>query len=148
MTIYHIGEKVAAEEDNTLVRGRGRYVDDVRLVGEARAYVLRSPHAHARILSIDTAHAAAAPGVLAVLTGADVKKRGLGVLHPMFPRKKRDGSPAYECAAPLLAQDKVRHVGEAVAFVVAETLNQAKDAAELIAVKYDTLPAVVSAEAA
>jgi aerobic carbon-monoxide dehydrogenase large subunit len=147
MSADQIGARLVREEDKSLLRGQGRYVDDVS-VDEARGYVLRSPHAHARLLSVDARRAAAAPGVLVVLIGEDLQARGLGTLHPMFPRKKRDGSPAYVCPASLLAQERVRHVGEAVAFVVAETLDQAKDAAELIDVRYEPLPVIVSAEAA
>ena len=92
--------------------------------------------------------ARAAPGVLAVLTGADLERRGLGTLRPLIPRRKKNGAPAYVCPQPLLAQERVRYVGQPVAFIVAETLNQAKDAAELLAIEYEPLPAVVSAEAA
>ena len=109
---------------------------------------MRSPHAHARIVSIDAERARAAPGVLAVLTGAELERRGLGTLRPLIPRRKRNGTPAYVCPQPLLARERVRYVGQPVAFIVAETLNQAKDAAELLAVEYERLPAVVSAEAA
>src|SRR5207248_7601113 len=113
-----------------------------------RGYVLRSPHAHARIRSIDVAQARAVPGVLAVLTGADLKRRGLGTLRPLVPRRKKNGGPAFVCPQPLLAQDIVRYVGDPVAFIVAETLTQAKDAAELIQVEYEPLPAAITAEAA
>src|SRR6516225_4567615 len=148
MSVQAIGEPVRREEDWRLLRGRGRYVDDVRLPNEARGYVLRSPHARARILSIDTEAAKAAPGVLAVLTGADLKKRGLGTLRPMVPRRKRDGSPAYVCPQPLLAQGEVRYVGDPVAFIAAAGLNEARDAAELIEIEYEPLTPVVTAEAA
>ncbi len=148
MGLYGIGQAVRREEDPRLLKGKGRYVDDFRLPGEVRGFILRSPHAHARITSIDVAAARSAPGVLAVLTGEDVKQRGLGTLRPTMPRKKADGSPAFVTPQPLLAQERVRYVGEPVAFVIAETVNQAKDAAELIEVDYDPLPAVVSAEAA
>ena len=148
MGMFGIGQPVPREEDPRLLKGRGRYVDDVRAPGEVRGHVLRSPHAHARILSIDIGRAKAAPGVLAVLTGEELRERGLGTLMPVIPRKRRDGSPAYVCPQPLLAQDRVRYVGDPVAFIVAETLDQAKDAAELIDVDYDPLPAVVTPEAA
>src|SRR5919206_765465 len=153
MAVQAIGERVRREEDFRLLTGRGRYVDDVPAIGPhgepaARAYVLRSPHAHARILSIDIAPAKAAPDVLAILTGADLKRRGLGTLRPLVPRRKKNGAPAFVCPQPLLAQDRVRYVGDPVAFVVAETLNQAKDAAELIAVEYEPLPSAITAEAA
>ncbi len=148
MSVQAIGQAVRREEDPRLLKGKGRYVDDVRLLNEARGHVLRSPHAHALIVSIDTAAARAATGVLAVLTGDDLAKRGLGTLRPLVPRKRRDGSRAFVCPQPILARGEVRFVGDPVAFVVAETLNQAKDAAELIAVQYQELPAVIGAEAA
>ncbi len=148
MSVQRVGERVRREEDLRLLTGRGRYVDDVAPPGAARGYVLRSPHAHARIRGIDVGPAMAAPGVLAILTGADLRRRGLGTLRPGVPRRRRDGSPAFACPQPLLAQDRVRYVGDPVAFVVAHTLDQAKDAAELIAVEYEPLPAVISAEAA
>src|SRR5712692_4907028 len=148
MSVQRVGQRVRREEDRRLLTGRGRYVDDVAAVGAARGYVLRSPHAHARIVALDASRALAAPGVLAVLTGADLKRRGLGTLRPMVPRRKKNGAAAFVCPQPLLAQDRVRYVGDPVAFIVAETLNQAKDAAELIEVAYDPLPAIVTAEAA
>jgi carbon-monoxide dehydrogenase large subunit len=145
MGLYGIGQPVPREEDPRLLKGMGRYVDDVKLPREARAYVLRSPHAHAKVLSVDAGKARQSPGVVCVLTAEDVKKRGLGTLRPAMPRKRRDGSPGYVCPHPLLAIDRVRYVGQPVAFVVAETLDEAKDAAELIEVEYEVLPAVVSA---
>ena len=148
MSVQRVGQKVRREEDLRLLTGRGRYVEDVLAQGAARGYVLRSPHAHARILATDTRRAREAPGVLAVLTGADLRARGLGTLRPMVPRRRRNGTAAFVCPQPLLAQDRVRYVGDAIAFVVAETLAEARDAAELIAVEYEPLPAVVSAEAA
>src|ERR1700722_11954740 len=148
MSVQKIGQHVVREEDDRLLRGKGRYVSDMKLPGETQAYVLRSPHAHAKITAIDTARAKAAPGVLAVLTGADIAKRGLGTLRPFAPRKRSNGQPAFACPQPLLVKDRVRYVGDPVAFVVAETLNQAKDAAELIDVSYEALPAVITAEEA
>ncbi len=149
MSVLAIGQRVPREEDFRLLTGRGRYVEDVPAIRRrARGYVVRSPHAHARIVSIDAERARAAPGVLAVLTGADLERRGLGTLRPLIPRRKKDGAPAYVCPQPLLAQERVRYVGQPVAFIVAETLDQAKDAAELLAIEYEPLPAVVSAEAA
>jgi carbon-monoxide dehydrogenase large subunit len=148
MSVQAIGDPVRREEDWLLLRGRGRYVEDVRPAGAVRGFVLRSPHAHARIVAVDLAAARAMPGVLCVLTGADLRERGLGALRPAVPRKKRDGGPAFVCPQPLLAQDRVRYVGDPVAFIVAETLNHAKDAAEAIAVEYEPLPAIVTAEQA
>ncbi len=147
MGLYGVGQSVLREEDPRLLKGRGRYVDDVKLVAEVRAFVLRSPYAHAKLGKINAQAAKAAPGVLAVLTGDDLKSRGLGAPRPIVPRKKSDGSPAFVTPQPLLAQGFVRYVGEPVVFIVAETLNLAKDAAELIEVDYDPLPSVVTPEA-
>jgi carbon-monoxide dehydrogenase large subunit len=148
MAVQAIGERVKREEDYRLLTGRGRYVEDVPAIGAARGYVLRSPHAHARIVSINAERAKSAPGVLAVLTGADLRRRGLGSLRPLVPRRKRDGLPSFVCPQPLLGQERVRYVGDPVAFVVAESVSEAKDAAELIEVEYEPLPAVATAEAA
>ncbi len=143
---FGVGQPVTREEDPYLLRGEGRYVEDVNLSRQARAVVLRSPHPHARIRAIDAAAAKAAPGVLLVLTGEDEAVKALGRQSPRMPRKRRDGSPGFISPQPALAQGRVRYIGECVAFVVAETLAQAKDAAELIAVDYETLPAVVGTE--
>jgi len=148
MGVQAIGMPVRREEDFRLLRGKGRYVDDVRAANEAHGYVLRSPHAHARIAALDAGRARAAVGVLCVLTGSDLARRGLGTLMSAVRRRCRNGAPAFVCPQPLLADDRVRYVGDPVAFIVAESVNQAKDAAELIAVEYEVLPAVVGAEAA
>jgi aerobic carbon-monoxide dehydrogenase large subunit len=148
MGMQAIGEAVRREEDPRLLTGRGRYVDDVTPPNEARGWVLRSPYAHASIAAIDVRGALAAPGALAVLTGDDLERRGLGTLAPGVPRRRRDGRPAFVCPQPLLARGRVRYVGDPVAFVVAATLNEAKDAAERIVVDYRPLPAAVTAEAA
>jgi aerobic carbon-monoxide dehydrogenase large subunit len=141
---FAIGQGVPRFEDPRLVRGGGRYIDDVVYPGMAYGVVLRSPHGHAKILSIKTDSAKAAPGVLAVITAADWKKAGLGELPSHAGLKRRDGSPMFKAAYPVLAEDRVRWVGDPVAFVVAETAAQAADAAEMIAVDYEPLPAVVS----
>jgi carbon-monoxide dehydrogenase large subunit len=141
---FGIGQAVSRFEDPRLVRGGGRYVDDITLPGMAFGYVLRSPHAHANIRSIDVAAAKASPGVLAVLTGADWRASGWGDLPVPGGLKRRDGSPMYRPRYPALVSDRVRWVGDYVAFVVAETYHQAADAAELIAVDYEPLAAVVS----
>jgi len=148
MGVQAIGMPVRREEDYRLLRGKGRYVDDVRAANEAHGYVMRSPHAHARISALDVGRARSAPGILCLLTGADLLRRGLGTLIPAVRRRRRNGAPAFVCPQPLLAADRVRYVGDPVAFIVAESLNQAKDAAEVIAVDYEVLPAVVGAEAA
>jgi carbon-monoxide dehydrogenase large subunit len=146
---FAIGEHVARFEDLRLVRGAGHYTDDVQLPGLVYGVVLRAQHAHARILSIDTAAAKASPGVLAVVTGADWKAAGLGDLPSHGGLKRPGGAPMYKPRYPVLAEDRVRWVGDPVAFVVAETQAQAADAAEKIAVDYEPLPAVIStAEAA
>jgi carbon-monoxide dehydrogenase large subunit len=113
---------------------------------QLRAYVLRSPHAHADILQIDIGQAKAMPGVVAVLTGDDPEVLKLTPLQPKMPRKRRDGTPAFISPQPLLARGRVRYVGDPVAFIVAETLEEAKDAAEAIEVDYDILPAVPTTE--
>jgi carbon-monoxide dehydrogenase large subunit len=141
---FAIGQGVPRFEDPRLVSGLGRYVDDVFLPNMAYGFVLRSSYAHAKILSIDTSEAKAAPGVLAVLTGADWAASGWGDLPVAGGIKNRDGKPAFKHPYPALVKDRVRWVGDYVAFVVAETLNQAKDAAELIEVDYKPLPVVTS----
>jgi aerobic carbon-monoxide dehydrogenase large subunit len=141
---FAIGQGVPRFEDPRLVQGRGRYIDDVVYPGMAHGVMLRSPHGHARIKSIDTKAAQAAPGVLAVLTAADWKKAGLNDLPGHGGLKLRDGSPMYKARYPVLAEDRVRWVGDCVAFVVAETVAQAMDAVELVNVDYEPLPAVIS----
>src|SRR5271169_1998074 len=143
---FALGQPVSRFEDPRLLRGGGRYVDDMVLPRMVFGHVLRSPHAHARIRSIDTAKAKAASGVLAVLTGADWEASGWRDLPSASGNKRRDGTPAYRPRFPALVKDRVRWVGDYVAFVVAETRHQAADAAELIEVEYETLPAVVSTE--
>jgi carbon-monoxide dehydrogenase large subunit len=141
---FALGQAVPRFEDPRLLRGGGRYVDDMVLPRMAFGHVLRSPHAHARIRSIDTSAAKAAPGVLAVLTGADWEASGWGDLPTASGNRWRDGSQAYRPRYPALVKDRVRWVGDYVAFVVAESAHQAADAAELIAVDYEPLPAIVS----
>jgi aerobic carbon-monoxide dehydrogenase large subunit len=146
---FAVGQSVRRLEDPRLIQGLGHYSDDVNLAREAHAVVVRSPHAHARIRGVDAAAAREAPGVLAVLTGADVAHDGLGNLPTDSARKRRDGSPAFTPPRPALARDRVRHVGDPVALVVAETREQATDAAALVAVNYEPLTAVTAtAEAA
>ena len=141
---FAVGQSVRRLEDPRLIQGFGRYSDDVNLPHQAYAVVVRSPHAHARIRSVDTANARGAPGVFAVLTGADLATDGLGDLPTDKTRKRRDGSPAFATPRPALVRDRVRHVGDPVALVVAATPDQAVDAAELVAVDYDPLPAVAA----
>ncbi|MDX1485197.1 MAG: xanthine dehydrogenase family protein molybdopterin-binding subunit, partial [Alphaproteobacteria bacterium] len=141
---FALGQSVSRFEDQRLLKGRGRFVDDVQLPRMAYGVVLRSLHAHAKILSIDTGAAKAAPGVLDVLTGADWEASGWGDLPRGVGRTRRDGSELYRGRYPALVSDRVRWVGDYVAFVVAETREQALDAAELIEVDYEPLPAVTS----
>jgi carbon-monoxide dehydrogenase large subunit len=138
---FRVGRRVARLEDGRLTTGRGRYNADVSFEGQAHAVFVRSPHPHARIRAIDTTAAAAAPGVLLVLTGADYVAEGLGALSMIAPPlpglDKRFIPPIYP-----LAIDRVRRVGDAVAIVVAETRAEALGAAELVTVDYEVLPAV------
>ena len=143
-----IGVSVQRKEDDRFLRGHGRYTDDITLPQQSYAVVLRSPLAHARIRSIDTADATAMPGVLAVFTGEDVTADGLGGLPCGWQVTGKEGQVMQEPPHPLLVTDKVRHVGDNVALVVAESLAEAKDAAEAIVVDYDPLPAVSAASAA
>jgi carbon-monoxide dehydrogenase large subunit len=139
---FAVGQSVRRLEDPRLLRGFGRYSDDVSLPRQAYAVVVRSPHAHALIQSLDLSAALKVPGVLTVLTGADVAADGLGNLPTDSSRKRPDGSPAFITPRPALARERVRHVGDPVALVIAETREQAADAAELVAVDYEALPAV------
>jgi len=143
-----IGDAPKRREDLRFVTGRGRYLDDIAFDGLVHAVILRSPHAHARIAAIDATAARQAPGVLAVLTAAEIAQDGLLPLRPGAETNTVTGERFAFEPQPLLAQDKVRHVGEAVALVVAETRDQALDAAELVAVDYAALPAVATPEAA
>jgi carbon-monoxide dehydrogenase large subunit len=146
---FGIGQPVPRTEDPRLLRGMGRYVDDIEIEGTVHGYVLRSPHAHARVKSIDLTAAMNAPGVLTVLTHEDYEADGLGKLPFMAPPAVGfDPSKVKNPGRVPLAADKVRHVGDGVAFVVAETRDQARDAAELIAIDYEILPAVVDLEPA
>lgn len=138
------GTAIRRKEDPRLITGKGTYVDDIQLPGMLYAVVLRSPHAHARIVSVDTAKAAAAPGVVAVYTGRDIEGKVGAIPTAWLPPDSELKTPAH----PALAVDRVRYVGDGVAFVVAETRAQAKDALELIDVTYERLPAVVDQVAA
>jgi carbon-monoxide dehydrogenase large subunit len=142
MAKYGIGQPVPRFEDPRLLRGQGRFINDVNIPGQAHCAMLRSPHAHARIVSMDTEAALAAPGVLAVYTEADLAADGLGTMRVSLPRKRPDGSPLFYVPHPGLARGFVRHVGDPVAMIVAETLTQARDAAELVSVDYEPLPSV------
>jgi aerobic carbon-monoxide dehydrogenase large subunit len=143
---FGIGQPVRRTEDPMLVRGEGCYTDDIKLTGEAYAVMVRSRIAHGVIKGIDTTAARKMPGVLGVYTGADLA--AYGTLKCIVPFNNRDGTPMKRPPRPALATDKVRFVGDPVAFVVADTLLQAKDAAEAVEVDIDALPAVVRPEEA
>ena len=139
---FGIGQPVLRFEDKRLLSGNGRFQNDNNLLGQVHAYVLRSPHAHAHIRKLDLSAAKKAPSVQLILTGDDLVEAKLGAMGVPFQRKRPDGSPMFARAHLGLAQGTVRYVGEPVALVVAETLAQAKDAAELIDVDYEALPSV------
>jgi carbon-monoxide dehydrogenase large subunit len=141
---FAIGQSVPRTEDPQLLRGKGRYTDDISLPGQAYAVMVRSRNAHGVIRAIETAAARKMPGVIGVYTAADLQ--GYGPLKCVVPFNNRDGTPMKKPLREALAKDKVRYVGDPVAFVVAETLLQAKDAAEAVTVEIDTLPSVTSAE--
>lgn len=141
MTRYSISQPVNAVEAPRLLTGHGRYTDDVQLPRQCHAVFLRSTHAHADITRIDTAAAKAMPGVLAVLTGEDYAADGLGNVPGTAPPKRRDGQPGYRPPRPALTKDRVRHIGQAIAVVIAQSVNQAKDAVEAIEVEFNPLPA-------
>lgn len=139
---FGIGQPVRRVEDQRLVTGTGRYTDDISLPDEVHGFVLRSPHAHARLVSIDTSAAEASPGVLRIFTNEDLVAAGLGTITAGASVNSRNGSKMVEPKRPLLADRAVRHVGEAVAFIVAETLAEARDAADLVDIDYQDLPSV------
>ena len=143
---FGIGQPVTRKEDARFLTGRGRYVADLDFARQAHAVFIYSPHAHARIRAIEKATAEQSPGVFAVLTGEDWRADGLGTLDPEVMAEDMGGPKGYRTKRPPLAIDRVRHVGERVAVVIAGTEAQARDAAELVSVDYDVLPAVVHAE--
>jgi carbon-monoxide dehydrogenase large subunit len=145
---FGIGQPVLRIEDPKLVRGEGRFTDDVSVAGQAYAVMVRSRHAHGVIRAIDTAAASAMPGVLGVYTGADLSAAGYGTFKCIVGFPNRDGSPMHKPARPALPTDKVRFVGDPIACVVAESLMQAKDAAEAVEVDIGPLPAVTDPEQA
>ena len=143
MSATGIGAAVRRKEDQRFITGKGQYTDDINRPGQARAYFVRSPHAHATIKKIDIKAAATMPGVVAVLTGDDLAADKIGGLICGWMIHSKDGSPMKMAPHPALARGKVRYVGDPVAVVIAETLAQAKDAAEKVDVDYEVLPAVV-----
>jgi carbon-monoxide dehydrogenase large subunit len=146
MAKFGIGQAVRRVEDQRFITGHGRYIDDIDVAGQAYGALLLSPHAHARIKRVDTAKAKAAPGVLAVLTGTDAVAEKLGSFTAHLMPEDVGAPKGFRTFQPLLVADRVRFSGDRVAYVVAETAAQARDAAELIAVEYETLPAIVDLE--
>lgn len=144
MVKFGVGQPARRVEDMRLISGKGRFTDDISLPNEAHAYMVRSPRAHAVITGIDAEDAKAAPGVIAVITGADAEAAGLGIVaSPAADMlKNKDGTAIFKTTRNLISRERVRHVGDTVAVIVAETAAQARDAAELLIVDYDDLPSV------
>lgn len=145
---FGVGQPVSRKEDPVLLRGEGRFTDDINLAGQAHAVMVRSRHAHGVIRTIDATAARDMPGVLGIYTAADLEEAGYGRIKTGLPFTNRDGTPMAAPERPALAGNRVRFVGEAVAFVVAETREQARDAAEAVLVEIEPLPAVTTAAAA
>jgi len=146
---YGVGQPVRRKEDDTLVRGKGKYTDDFNLPGQAYAWIVRSSHAHGILRGIDISAAKKMPGVLGVWTGTDLAAANYGPFTCGLPLKNRDGTPLLQTNRTALMTDKVRYVGDPVAFVVAATLAQARDAGEAVVLDIEPLPAVTDpAEAA
>ena len=137
MTENGMGAAVRRKEDHRFITGSGQYVDDINRPNQVYAHIVRSPVAHAKIAGIDTSEALAVPGVVAVLTGADMAADGVGGLPCGWGIHSKDGSPMVEPAHPPLIANVVRHVGDQVAVVIAESRAVAKDAAELVMVDYE-----------
>lgn len=148
MGVEGIGASVVRKEDKRFITGKGRYTDDIRLHGMTHAHFVRSPHAHAKVVRIDTAAALKKPGVVAVLTGQQLVDDKVGNLICGWMIHSKDGSPMNMGAWPAMAPEAVRFVGQAVAVVIAETKNQARDGAEAVVVEYKELPAVATVQAA
>ena len=145
---YALGQSVPRSEDPRLLKGGGSFVDDQALHGMVHGIVLRSTHAHAKLRHVDVSEAAKAPGILAVLTGNDWQALGWGDVPGDPPRKLRDGSLAYRPPYPALVLDRARHVGDPIVFIIGETEMQARDAAELVIIDYEPLPAITDTEKA
>src|SRR5258706_9471719 len=138
-----VGQSVKRKEDFRFITGHGQYTDDFSKPGQAYAVFVRSPHAHARIARVDIKAAYGVPGVLAVLTGQELKDDGVQGLICGWMIHSKDGTPMKAGVHPALAVDRVRHVGDQVAVVIAETLGAAKQGAESVSVEYDVLESVV-----
>jgi carbon-monoxide dehydrogenase large subunit len=139
-----IGVSVPRIEDEALLTGMGRFIDDINMPGQAHAHFVRSPYAHAKILGIDSAAVLEEPGVIAVFTGADMDQDGVGAINGSAPVENRDGSPLFVPKRSSIATDVARYAGETVAVVIAETAAQAADAAELLDIDYEELPSVTN----
>ena len=148
MGAFGIGQPVRRKEDVRLLKGDGRYTDDVNIGGQLWAAFVRSPHAHARITAVDLETARAAPGVAGIFTGADVLADKLGTLLCDADIRSRDGKPLFKPVRPVLPADVARYVGQPVALVVADTADHARDAAELVAIDYEELPSVTATDQA
>src|SRR5690349_22279572 len=148
MPFEGIGVSVRRKEDARFLSGRGNYTDDINRPGQLYAFIRRADRPHAKINRIDTAAAAKAPGVVAVFTGADMAADNVGGLPCGWQIHNKDGSPMAEPPHPVIAVGKVRHVGDPVAVVVAESRGRAKDAAETIEIDYEVLPAAPTMEVA
>src|SRR6202795_40940 len=148
MGVESIGASVVRKEDRRFIIGKGRYVDDIKLIGMTYAHFIRSPHAHAKVKGIDSSAAMKMPGVVAVLTGQEIVDDKVGNLICGWAVSSKDGTPMKMGAWPAMAPETVRFVGQAVAVVIAETKNQARDAAEAVVVSYEELPAAADIRAA
>ncbi|MBR0742179.1 xanthine dehydrogenase family protein molybdopterin-binding subunit [Bradyrhizobium liaoningense] len=148
MGVEGIGARVVRKEDKRFITGKGRYVDDIKLQGMTHAHFIRSPHAHAKVKKIDSSAALKMPGVVAVLTGQELVDDKVGNLICGWAITSKDGSPMKMGAWPAMAPDTVRFVGQAVAVVIADSKNLARDAAEAVVIDYEELPAVADMQAA
>src|ERR1700760_2341955 len=148
MGVEGIGASVVRKEDRRFITGKGRYVDDIKLLGMTHAHFIRSPHAHARVKGIDSSAAMEMPGVIEVLTGQQLVDDKIGNLICGWAITSKDGSPMKMGAWPAMAPETVRFVGQAVAVVIAETMNHARGGAEAVVVEYEELPAIVDMRAA
>src|SRR6201996_4593647 len=148
MGVEGIGASVVRKEDRRFITGKGRYVDDIKVLGMTHAHFIRSPHAHAKVKHIDSSAAMKMPGVVGVLTGQEIVDDKVGNLICGWAITSKDGTPMKMGAWPAMAPEVVRFAGQAVAVVIAETKNLAKDAAEAVVVEYDELPAVPNIKAA
>src|SRR5256886_4575572 len=148
MSATGIGAAVRRKEDQRFVTGKGHYTDDISRPGQTHAFFVRSPHAHAKIKRLDATAAKTMSGVVAVLTGAELAADKIGNLICGWMIHSKDGTPMKMGAYPALAPDTVRYVGQAVAVVIADSKNLARDAAEAVVVNYEELPAVADIQAA